>query len=537
MPRPNIVLLFTDQMRGDAMGCAGNPHIKTPNLDRLAATGCCFTHASTHVPVCIAARYGWMTGRRCAQTGRYGNNDVFPEPHQDTIMMLLGQAGYVTHGVGKMHHRPARRHYGFHNIEFMEEIPPYRHDDDYAMYLQEVGYGHIRNLHGVRNLLYAQPQTSPVPEEHVGSTWVADRSVEFIHRSDDRPFFLYNSWIAPHPPYNVPTSFMDLYDEPSLPLPAHQHRPQEELPVALRALRHYSDSDNATPARMRRIKALYYAQISLVDKGVGRILDALEAKGKLQNTLIVFASDHGEMLGDQGACQKSNPYDSCTRIPMLLSFPGHTEAGRTSDDLVNLLDLFPTFAQAGGIEHPVLRQLPGRSLLGEPGGGLADKRDEVVTELGIGQSRLLSLRRKELKYNYYLADGFEELYDLQADPTEGRNLLHAADDPQAREVASQMRHSLEQWEADNGFPDSLDDGRFRNFGITQPVRRRNAQFPIFPDNAGPEEQAAFESPAQGVADAMRYETSFTLDELDLGFFREHGGTLKGTAYEHLLDGI
>ena len=537
MPKPNIVLLFVDQMRGDAMGCVGNPHIRTPNLDRLAASGVCFTQASTHVPVCIAARYGWMTGRRCAQTGRHANNDVYPEPNQDTIMMLLGQNGYVTHAVGKMHHRPPRRHYGFHKVEFMEEIPPYRHDDDYAMYLKDVGYGHVRQIHGVRNLLYTQPQTSPVPEEHVGSTWVADRSVEFIRDSDERPFFLYSSWIAPHPPFNVPESFMDMYDEDALPLPTNWDRPEQELPVILRMLRHYADFDNATPQRMRRIKALYYAQISLIDKGVGRILDALEETGKLDNTLILFASDHGEMLGDQRACQKSNPYDSCARIPLLLSHPGHTEAGRASDELVNLLDIFPTFAQAAEIQHPVLQELPGQSLLSQPGGGLAQDRAEIATELGVGRSRWLSLRRHDLKYNYYLTDGFEELYDLQADPTEGRNLLHDSADGEARKAADEMKQRLETWEADNGFENSFEDGALRNFGETEPVLRRNDQFAVWPDHVSLEEAATLETPGESTVNAVRHETTFTLDELDLAFYKEHGGTLEGTQYEHLLDDV
>jgi len=509
MPTPNIVLLFVDQMRGDALGCAGNPHIQTPNLDRLADSGVCFTRATTHVPVCIAARYGWMTGRRCAQTGRHGNNDVYPEP----------------------------RHYGFHDIEFMEEIPPYRHDDDYAMYLNRVGYGHVRQIHGVRNLLYMQPQTSPVPEEHVGSTWVADRSVEFIRNADERPFFLYSSWIAPHPPFNVPESFMDMYDEDSLPLPTNWDRPEEELSVALRTLRHYADFDNASPERLRRIKALYYAQISLIDKGVGRILDALEERGKLDNTLVLFTSDHGEMLGDQRACQKSNPYDSCTRIPMLLSCPGQTEAGRRCDDLVNLLDLFPTFADAAGIEHPVLDELPGGSLLGNPGGGLPTVREETVTELGVERGRFLSLRRGDLKYSYYFADGFEELYDLQADPTEGHNLLQDAANGEARKTADAMKRDLTEWERENGFASSFEGDCLRNYGVTEPARRRNNQYAIWPEHVSPEEALTLETPGESTVNAIRHETSFTLDELDLAFYKSAGGTLEGTEYEGLMDGV
>ena len=151
MAHTNILLLYVDQMRYDAMGCAGNPVIRTPALDRLAGEGANFTRAVTSVPVCVAARHSLLTGHRCATHGRFANNRPDPEPNLYTIPQLLGSAGYLTRAIGKMHWAPPRRHYGFQTMELMEEIPSRREEDDYLMYLKANGLGHVRQVHGVRN--------------------------------------------------------------------------------------------------------------------------------------------------------------------------------------------------------------------------------------------------------------------------------------------------------------------------------------------------------------------------------------------------
>ena len=175
--RPNILLLFTDQQRADALGCSGNPVIKMPNLDQLAAEGARFSHAVTPQPICIAARYSLITGLRPREHHWTSNGRLpGPAPELPTLITILASAGYYTHGIGKFHFQPQGRHHGFHRMEWMEEIPRYREDDDYLLHLKRVGYGHKREVHGVRNLLYQQPQTSPIPEEHVGSTWGGDLS-------------------------------------------------------------------------------------------------------------------------------------------------------------------------------------------------------------------------------------------------------------------------------------------------------------------------------------------------------------------------
>ena len=524
MTPPNILLLFTDQQRADALGCAGNPHLRTPNLDRLAAEGIRFSHAVTPTPVCVAARYSLVTGRRIRDHGWVANSSLpGPRPEPPALMALLGHAGYRTHGVGKFHFQPTGRHHGFQRMELMEEIPRSRADDDYLQYLQAQGYGHIREVHGVRNLLYQQPQTTVIPEEHVGSTWVADRAVAFLAEHaryrPGRPFFLWASWIAPHPPWNVPESWMDAYDPDHLPLPVYLERPEEDLTVQARQHRSLGDGAHTSPARLRRIKALYYAQVGLVDKGVGRILDHLERLGLAGDTLVIFASDHGEMLGDHGLWQKSAPYEPAIRIPFLLRLPGRVGAGQVQDDLVSLLDILPTCLDAAGAGYPG-PALPGASLLGRPGGGLAEPRRDIVIDYGVGPQRWLCWRGQRHKYVVLLGGGKRELYDLAADPEERHNL--AAAEPA---LAADLEGRLVAWEREHGFAQSLDGDRFRILPPPAPGAPRNAQFPTWVANLPPDELAAMQSPGDAVRDAIRHEDSFRLEELDLAFWRSKGGSL------------
>ena len=175
---PNILVLMTDQQRADAMGCAGDPILRTPAMDAIAASGVRFTDACASTPVCVASRMSFITGHRAARTHWVDNSALpGPVPELPTMMSLLLRAGYWTHGVGKMHFRG--RSYGFRNLLTMEEGVAHRVDDDYLRYLRDAGV-EARFPKGFRDLLYFQPQTSGVPVEHSASNWVADRSIEFL---------------------------------------------------------------------------------------------------------------------------------------------------------------------------------------------------------------------------------------------------------------------------------------------------------------------------------------------------------------------
>jgi arylsulfatase len=551
--RPNILLLFVDQMRFDAMGCAGNAVVRTPALDRLAREGMHFTHAVTPTPVCVAARQSLITGHYSGVHGRYANNVVVPEPLLPTLPQLLGSAGYVTHAIGKMHFRPPRRHYGFQRMELMEEIPSYREEDEYLLYLKREGFGHIRQVHGVRNLLYHQPQVSVIPEAHHGSTWVADRTVEFLRhyaryyasQGGGRPFFCWSSWIAPHLPWNAPEPFASMYPLETVDPPYAWDQARETLPPSLRHNKASADLEFASLDHLRRIKALYYGNVSLIDKGIGRILEALDTLGLAESTLVVFSSDHGEMMGDHGLMQKSKPYDAAARIPYLLRFPGRVQPGRRSADRVSLTDLLPTFLDAAGVAY--LAQLglplpPGASLLGRPGGGLAAARDAFVIAEGSGARRWWSVLRGPWKYNYYTQGGWEELFNLEDDPREARNLLleGAPVTPAARRQGDALMARIVEWEGVHGFPSSFDgDGRLLRAPAAEGSAGlvTNGQFPTWVENLPPDERAQMESWGASVLNAMRQEKTFDLSDLNLAAFKRAGGSLEGTAYQRLLDAL
>jgi arylsulfatase A-like enzyme len=296
---------------------------------------------------------------------------------------------------------------------------------------------------------------------------------------------------------------------------------------------------NATADMLRRVKALYAGSISLIDKGVGRILDTLDELGLADDTMVVFVSDHGEMMGDHGMWQKGIPYEASVRVPMLLRLPGRVQAGTVNDDLVSLLDLAPTFLDVAEKAYPEDSRFAGSSLLGNEGGGLADPREDMIVEIGHGASRWLSVRGRRWKYNRWLGDGWEELYDLENDPVEDHNLLLGDVTEGNRDRAETFLRMLTDWERENGFADSLDaDGQLINLGLepTDPAEHRvNNQFPRWVDRLPANEQALMEKRGATVVNAIASEDSFRLDELDLPAFKRSGGSLGGTSYEDAFE--
>jgi len=506
--RPNFLIFLTDQQRFDALGCCGNPHIRTPNLDRLAAHGAYFPLAHTSNPICIPGRATLISGCWGVQTGILRNQSLptgcLP-PHIETIPEILSRRGYFCQAIGKMHYVPRRNHYGFNRMELMEEVPAWRHDDEYLMYLKQVGYGHIREVHGVRREFYCQPQVSLLPEEHHGTNWVADRTIEFLKANRARPFFCLAGWIAPHPPWNVPVSRAHDYDPNTLPLPK---RSEEELEGCNEFVACKQDSmelADASDEKLRLIKALYYTSVTMVDEAVGRILACLEELGLAENTLVIFTSDHGEMLGDHWAWGKKLFYDASARIPMILRYPGRIAPGTVCDELVNLTDIMPTVLDAAGVEVPCEVERSGQSLLkilsGETRG-----RDVLFGECDHGQSLIFMARTKRYKYVYTVRRGFEELYDLEQDPDEFHNL---AKDPRHRQIRLDLRSRLLAWLRHYRFEAALDGDELRVAPADQPIPSRvNRQDAIWPGNLPPEEahgvQSAEES-LQSVSD-LTYRT-------------------------------
>jgi len=232
-PRPNILLLHTDQQRFNSIAALGASHVITPNLDRLVQSGLTFTHAYSSSPFCMPARHDLLTGTSARHHGYYQNQGA---PIQDyglaTLPRLLTANGYQTIAVGKMHFHPECEHHGFNHLYLMEEIPSTWENDAYVQYLQEHGYGDVRCEHGVRPVFYHTPQISRVPEEHHGAAWIATKTNELLRAERDRPFFIWASWVGPHPPFYVPERYLEMYDGTEFPPCALAPEDEKKVPVS-----------------------------------------------------------------------------------------------------------------------------------------------------------------------------------------------------------------------------------------------------------------------------------------------------------------
>lgn len=371
-------------------------------------------------------------------------------PDGRTMMSLLSERGYRTHGVGKMHFTPdpaASR--GFGSRDTQEEFGDC-HSDDYLGWLDLNGHGHVEYPHGLRDEMYYIPQLSLLTEAAHPTTWVADRSIEFLGRQRD-PFFLWSGFIAPHPPFSPPTPWHRRYPPSLLPDP---HRPStgDGLLTAYNRLQNrYKFRDGGRDRRLEQlIRSYYFASVSFADAQIGRMMAALEASGRADRTLIILAADHGEFLGDYGCYGKRSFLDVAARIPMICSGPGFS-AGRTVGSPVSLLDVLPTVLTAAGVALPAIDGSP----LQEPGAGRILFGQYQQGELG-----LYGTITDRWKYIWSAPDRREFLIDRRHDP---RETLNFAYNTRCRELLLDLRAAtVEHF-------DDLDGGVIEKQSGNQPV--------------------------------------------------------------------
>jgi arylsulfatase A-like enzyme len=415
---PNILLLFCDQLRADVLRCYRHPFAVTRAADRLAARGTVFDHAYTPSPACVSARCSVVMGAEPADTGCFDNG--FPMPvHRPTLMARLSALGYRTHGVGKMHFTPDPYGlWGFDTRDIGEEFGT-AEDDDYLRFLAERGFGYVEEPHGLREEMYYVPQLSPVPENLHFSHWVADRSLEFLRtRSRDQPFFLWSSFIHPHPPFAPPAPWHKLYPPSLMPEPRQPRGADGLLTLHNTKQNRYKARDGGEDRQLLALMLSYYlACVSFADAQIGRILDALDASGELANTLVVLSADHGELLGDYGYCGKRSFLDPAARVPLICAGPGFAP-GR-SGELVSLVDLLPTFLTAAGAGDAA------RVGSGYPLQAAAVPRPgHLFGQFQTGELGLYLAMTRDWKYVYSAVDRREYLLDRVRDPGETANLAY-----------------------------------------------------------------------------------------------------------------
>ena len=412
MGRLNILLISSDQHNAEILGCMGNPVVKTPNIDKLAAEGVVFTQAFTPLPLCTPARTSILTGLY-AKNHRVKHNvnmDYKPgppglSPDITAFPELLSSEGYETALVGKLHARhEGGKNFGLQTIRRVEgkchfvESPDIL--DEYRKYLVEKGYPPDIWKVWENDPRYAEQGfvTSPLPEEDYIDTFICNLALEHIERTRE-PFFLWVSFCTPHNPWDPPRPFDGMYDPSEIPMPHRKRGELEKKPrrwvdlVAKTIPPLPSTSvDPSLPGgvenayrrfpegKTRRMLAAYYGQVSHLDKQVGRLLEALKAKGIYDRTLVIFLSDHGDYCGNNWAFYKySGLYDSLIRVPFIVRWPGLREGAKV-DEMVSLIDVAPTILEAAGLKPP--SWMDGRSLRPLLSGEPTRWREELFVEGG-----------------------------------------------------------------------------------------------------------------------------------------------------------
>lgn len=452
MNRRNVLLIFTDQQRWDTIAAAGNSTIKTPNLDRLAREGTRFASAYTPSPVCVPARCSMHYGQYPMMTGCFENNYDMPND-RPSVADALTKAGYRTHCIGKRHFTPdpvAAR--GFQTLEKQEEIVEDVANDDYLQYLEANDCDYAIEPHGARGEAYYVPQLSNLPPKHHPTQWIGDRTIKWLREHCEepetignqksaignapQPFFLMSSIIHPHPPFSPPTPWHKLYCGPDIPLPKMAEDNESLTLYTNRVQNRYKGRDAGRDLRLHQlIKSYYWASISFIDYQVGRILDTLEETGQLDDTLIIFASDHGEFLGDYNCFGKRSFLDSAARIPMICRLPGTFEAGVVCETPISLVDIMPTALAAAGVSRGAdilvcesgQAGMPAPQLDGEDLAKIADRssaRGVVFGHYQGAEAGIYMAVSKHWKYIWSAADNKELLFDRIRDPDELRNRAH-----------------------------------------------------------------------------------------------------------------
>ncbi len=454
MKRPNILILYTDQQRWDALGASGNGEIKTPRLDDLAARGTLFSQHFVQNPVCMPSRISMLSGQYPSTLGITDMGVPVPEEIV-TLPHMLAQYGYRSANIGKLHflphanrdHRLPHPPYGFDHLEIADE--PGVYEDAYRAWVRRqapdqmdgisagippaariwqqtlgIDYGVVHRGDPQGRYDFDRGIPFAAADHLTHSAFVGEQTAEFIKAAGDQPFLCIAGFYSPHAPWIAPQKYLDLYDPESLSLP--------QFPPHIDCQRPSDESAPFSDAQLRRAKQGYYAVISEMDQVVGRILDALDESGARENTIIVFTSDHGEWLGDHLRYGKGYPADDAvSRVPLIIAAPGEQES-QERREIVEAVDIVPTLLELAGIQIPPFLQ--GESLAPLLAGSAERNKASALTE-GAGWK---SLRSENFRYLAH-ADGRENLWDMREDPGAYHDVAGSAD---YQAALTECRHLL-----------------------------------------------------------------------------------------------
>ncbi len=439
--KPNLLFVFADQMRGMDMGCAGNSEVHTPNIDRLARQGLRFAHAYANTPVCGPSRATLLTGRQPTANGVIAN-DLPLRSELPSIGKILRDCGYRTGWIGKWHLDAAGRKW--------TPPGPDRHGFDYwAVWSTAHRY--------FKQEKYCTDTPEPVVMEGYDPNIQADLAIDFIRSNPDDPFCLFVSWGPPHDPYDqVPDEYKGRYAPEQLTLRPNVRTDSEYL------------QKHAVHLDPRGTLAHYYAAITALDDQLGRLLSELEQAGIAGDTIVVFTSDHGDMLFSQGTLYKQKPFEESVQIPFLIRYPAELAAGEVREQLFSVCDMAPTLLSLMGcppLEGAQGRDLsavlkvastegPSAVLLSNPVSAFEGRRYPLPEWRGIRTERYTYTR---------LQDGTPwHLYDNEKDPYQLRN---AADLPELSEIRGELDLLLTRMLEEARDPFLKEHDMIRHFGL------------------------------------------------------------------------
>ncbi|GAB4170957.1 MAG: sulfatase-like hydrolase/transferase [Terrimicrobiaceae bacterium] len=463
---PNVVFIITDQQRWDTVAALGFPWMITPNLDRLVREGVAFTHAYCPAPSCVASRHALMTGYFAPTTGVFSFDSW---SGRKDWLQAFGQAGYHMASIGKVHYQPVR------------DLPAYW---DERVVVENKSEGEMPSVHGGKTLddwgRDIAKKNIPKPmrrdekypdfsdrlgafaweydESDQADMWTGDRAVRWIENYQGKaPFFLWVGFPGPHEPYDPPKRFLDMYKGREMPPVSGSYAdlgdPGKHEPWETKAYADFIENDSgdhklalskATPEGVAETRRHYCANVTAIDEKVGEILAALEQRGILDNTIIVFTSDHGDTLFDHGVPYKWTPYEGSVRVPLIVRYPKAFAKGLRTDRMTSLLDVVPPLFEQASLPVPPGRQWVSASatLAGKPETSPPKYAYCVHGSDQFNPSTWIMVASQKWKYVHYINSESRQLYDLENDPGELKNL---AFDRHYAPVRAEMESEALRW--------------------------------------------------------------------------------------------
>lgn len=476
---PHIILIMSDQHRGDAMNCMGNPSVITPHLDALANDGTLFMNGYASAPSSTPARAGLLTGMSPWHHGMLGYGRV-AEHYKYEMPRMLGDLDYYTFGIGKMHWHPQRALHGF-NTTLLDESgrveSPY-FISDYRRWFQLQAPGLNPDSTGIGWNDHGSA-TYKLPEQLHPTVWTGETACQLIENyQNNRPLFLKVSFARPHSPYDPPQRLLDEYNQRDIPAPwvgewckdkAYAKLVDPSKASSDAAFGNFGE-DYAKDSRRH-----YYANVTFIDEEIGKIIQVLKEKGMYDNALICYVSDHGDMLGDHYHWRKTYPYEGSVHIPYIVKWPKncHFTKGNKVDQPVELRDLLPTFLELAGGNVP--SDMDGKSLIQLMGNQANQWRKYIDLEHATCYSEdnyWCALTDGKIKYIWRFHTGEEELFDLSKDPHELQNVANAK---KYQAKLKELRQAMVNHLSERG-PEYVKDGKL------QVLKRTILYSPLFPKN-------------------------------------------------------